>query len=124
MRLIRKLVFAIESKYTEIIPPLIALVGLGVVILQFQIRNPRETHQRVSTKSQTKVIKMQGCHVLQNEGTDPTFKMPLKPEGGHYKMADPQKQADAEHNNLPSTKCQSHLYNFQPHFFREETCRD
>lgn len=67
---------------------------------------------------------MQGCHVLQNEGTDPTFKMPLKPEGGHYKMADPQKQADAEHNNLPSTKCQSHLYNFQPHFFREETCRD
>ena len=36
--------------------------------------------------------------------------------GRPYKMADLQKQADAEHTNLPSTKCQRYVYNFQIHF--------
>ena len=38
-------------------------------------------------------------------------------------MADLQKQADAEHTNLPSSKSQSCLYIWKS-FCREETCRD
>ena len=104
-------------RYKKKYPPQLTWWGWGLSFCSYKsgiqqplTKRPLQNHKPGSTSKNATYYKMRvvtpllRCHFCSDLG------------GKHYKMADLQKQADAEHTNLPSTKCQRYLYNFQIHF--------